>query len=260
MNRFGQQRAGPPGPGASGVEQRRSPAGTVFFRRMTAVLSVAGLIRLAAPGSVSAAPEPGASGPLVSATFAEAPGSPSPARQVEGTQADPISEHPLTRLRELYYAAVNEREAIGAGLEEIDRLRRDGYARPGSRRAAVLDAYAGAITTLRAKHGRWPLDRLRHLNSGLGVLDSAVADAPDAVEVRYLRLMSCYYLPGILGRGSSVRDDFQALARLLPDAAGEFPAELYRAILTFVVENGDVEPSRRAALESALRSLHTDSG
>lgn len=162
-----------------------------------------------------------------------------------------VIDHPLARLRELYFAAVEDRVAIDAALEEVEVLRDAGLARPGSRRAAVLDAYVGAITTLRAKHGRWPPDRLRHLNDGLARLDRAVSDAPDVAEIRYLRLMSCYYLPGILGRGSTVREDFAALARLLPRASPEFPPELYRAMVAFVIEHGELDAGSEATLEAA---------
>lgn len=173
--------------------------------------------------------------------------------------AVPATDHPLSRLRELYYAAVQDRAAIDMAMEEVEALREAGRARTGSRRAAVLDGYVGALTTLRAKHGRWPPNRLRNLNDGLDILDQAVADAPDVVEIRYLRLMSCYYLPGILGRGGTVQEDFEALTRLLPDASAEFPPRLYRTIISFVVEHAELDHSDRAALEAAARQSHLDS-
>jgi hypothetical protein len=108
--------------------------------------------------------------------------------------------------------------------------------------------------TLRAKHGTWPPSRLRHLREGLSILDGAVAARPDEAEVRYLRLLSCYYLPGILGRGRSVREDFAALARLLPEARHDFPPELYAAMVRFVLENGGPSPPQRAALLAALEA------
>lgn len=229
--------------------------------RAAATAAMVSLICLAEPGSATASLAKKAQPPT---------GIPSPhgvevlRSHATGAAAMPVAQqataHPLTRLRKLYYSAVDDRESIGAALAEIDRLRAAGQARTGSRHAALLDAYRGAVTTLRAKHGRWPPDRLRHLNNGLRQLDNAIADAPDVVEIRYLRLMSCYYLPGVLGRGSSVREDFDALARLLPGAADEFPAELYRAIISFVLEHGDPGASQRAALEAAVRASYSNAG
>ena len=155
----------------------------------------------------------------------------------------------LELVRHLYMDAVESERAIPRGISEVDRQRsaaRDGKV------AATLAAYRGAFTLLRAKHGTWPPDRLRHTRRGLAVLDSVIAAHPEHAEARYLRLMSCYYLPRILGRGWSVRDDFAALARLLPAIRTEYPPELYHAIVQFVLRNGSPTPAQRAALQAAL--------
>ncbi|HEX2081166.1 MAG TPA: hypothetical protein VHG08_25915, partial [Longimicrobium sp.] len=131
----------------------------------------------------------------------------------------------------------------------VERLRsatRDAHVR------TTLMAYAGAFTTLRAKHGTWPPDRLRHMRGGLAVLDSVITAHPDHPEARYLRLMSCYYLPRVLGRGWSVREDFAALARLLPSVRGDYPPDLYLSIARFVMEHGRPSPAQRAALQASL--------
>jgi hypothetical protein len=164
------------------------------------------------------------------------------------TPAAARDSDPLTRIRQLYLAAVQKESAIVQGLETIDGLRAAGIG--GSDVDAVLMAYRGSLVTLRAKHAVWPPTRLRHLRDGLDILDDVVARYPENAEVRYLRLMSCYYLPGILGRGWSVREDFEALARLLPAARHGYPPELYHAIVTFVRENGDLAPELRESLDA----------
>jgi hypothetical protein len=157
----------------------------------------------------------------------------------------------MERVRELYFAAVQSSEALDRAEREVSRR-----LEPGPRRVvqeeAVLTAYRGALRTLRAKHGRWPPARLRDLQEGLATLDAVIAEHPHLTEARYLRLMSCYYLPSILGRSGSVREDFTALARLLPGSRSEFSAELYAAVASFVLENGDLPSALRAPLESSL--------
>nr|ANY58079.1 hypothetical protein [uncultured bacterium] len=157
----------------------------------------------------------------------------------------------LEQVRHLYYEAVQSERAIARGLAEVERQR--AHARD-ERVRATLTAYVGAFTLLRAKHGVWPPDRLRHTRNGLAVLDSLIAAHPDHAEARYLRLMSCYYLPGILGRGWSVRDDFAALARLLPSLRAQYPPDLYRAIVQFVLQKGSPTREQRTALEASLRA------
>lgn len=155
----------------------------------------------------------------------------------------------LELVRHLYMDAVESGRAIPRGMAEVDRQR---AAARGGNAAATLAAYRGAFTLLRAKHGSWPPDRLRHTREGLAVLDSVIAEHPDHAEARYLRLMSCYYLPRILGRGWSVRDDFAALSRLLPSVREQYPPDLYRAIVDFVLANGQPTTAQRAALQAAL--------
>lgn len=156
----------------------------------------------------------------------------------------------LDDLREMFLAAVEDPDAIDRGLSEVAALR----AAAGEEAAepATLMAYQGAFIALRAKHGSWPPARLRHLNEGLELLDAAVALAPRDVEARYLRLLTCFYLPRLFGRQPTVDNDFDALAILLPQAAHSFPSELYRTMTRFVLAEGDPTAEQQQALREAI--------
>jgi hypothetical protein len=168
------------------------------------------------------------------------------------------SQETMDRVRHLYLAAVHDERAIDRGLRAIAELRAGAASGPGSASDGVLSAYEGALVTLRAKHGLWPPARLRHLRDGLGMMDRAVAAHPHDPEIRYLRLMSCYYLPGMLGRTDSVREDFAALARLLPAARDDYPPDLYGSIVRFVLENGGIAQRDRGPLEMAIGAAGDD--
>lgn len=155
----------------------------------------------------------------------------------------------LQTLRELFLRAVEDETVIDPALELVEEIR-DGDG-PGVDSSTLL-AYEGALTSLRAKHGVWPHRRLHHLQAGLSRLDDAVATAPGNVEARYLRLLTCYYLPGIFGRDYTVRADFEALGILLPSARGLFPPDLFRTMTGFVIEEGDLPAARQRELELSL--------
>ncbi len=155
----------------------------------------------------------------------------------------------LEPIRHIYLEAVTHAPAIDRGLEVITALEPEAGSDQG---AALISAYRGALITLRAKHGSWPPTRLRHMLEGLAHLDAAVTAFPDHPEIRYLRLMSCFYLPGILGRNWSVREDFGALPALLPQVRDDYPSDLFVAITSFVLENGAITASDRQRLEAAL--------
>jgi hypothetical protein len=164
------------------------------------------------------------------------------------TPADPD----LARIRQMYLQAVSEPSAIDRAVREIQRVRAAHRVHGGSALDATLTGYTGALITLRAKHGVWPATRLRHVREGLKILDDVVAEHPRNAEVRYLRLMSCYYLPSIFGRTASVREDFAALSQLLPEVREEYPPEAYVAIVDFVLTHGSPTPEQRGKLERAL--------
>jgi hypothetical protein len=155
----------------------------------------------------------------------------------------------LARLRSIYLAAVQDESEIATGLRTVEEIR---AATKSPHTHATLSAYEGALITLRAKHAFWPGAKLRHLREGLAILDSVIVANPAHAEARYLRLMSCYYLPGLLGRGWSVREDFAALGRLLPDVGSEYPPDLIAAVTHFVLKHGDLPSAQRRTLETLL--------
>ena len=158
---------------------------------------------------------------------------------------------PIDGIRADYLAAVTDERAVASGLSRVESLR----ASPDwtrDRLRTTIEAYEGALITLRAKHATWPPTKLHHLRHGLAILDGVVTRDPEHLETRYLRLMSCYSLPRALGRRASVAEDFAALARLLPSARGEYPPDHYRAIVTFVLQKGSLSAPEQARLQASL--------
>ena len=150
----------------------------------------------------------------------------------------------LDRLRTYYVEAVEDESA----LEEAEALiEAEGRADPTTR------AYEGALIVLKAKHAFWPHRKVHYLREGLDMLDALVEAHPEEVEIRYLRLLSCYFIPSFFGRDWSVREDFAALSRGLPDAADRFPADLFDVMVRFVLEHGSPEAHHRERLAALLR-------
>jgi 15-cis-phytoene synthase len=146
----------------------------------------------------------------------------------------------------LWVRAVDDAASVQAGLDAIAGLRE---AVGGEGTALLLQGYEGSFLALRAKHGGGPRARLRNLRDGFELMDRAVAQDPAAAELRYIRLMSGFYLPVIFGRRGAVQEDLAALARLLPASRASFPPELFPVVVEFVLEHGTHGPAERARLE-----------
>ncbi len=148
----------------------------------------------------------------------------------------------LDALRESYLAATRDRDEIARGLQRITRSGRTDPEALG---------YRAAFEALKAKYAFWPTQKMQHLNAALPALDRLVGRNPRNVEVRYLRLLSCYFLPGFLGRKQTVQEDFSALADILPEARGQYPPTLYRQMAGFVLKHGRLGAAQRDGLAAA---------
>jgi hypothetical protein len=157
-----------------------------------------------------------------------------------------IDSEMISRLRSLYVEAGDRREAIDEAAKLLAGLTADDRAEP------LIEAFDSAFEIARAKHAFWPFSKLKHVRRGLPVLDRLVEEYPDDVEIRFLRLVSCYYMPGIMGRKGSVREDFAVLIDLLPASRDVFPESWFRRMVIFELQDPDITTEQRANLEELL--------
>ena len=208
------------------------------------------LSKAAAFGAAVAVAVPAVAAPAVAQDATH--GQPAPAVDMVRVDARPsvVVDRAFHRIGELWIQGVDEEAAVEAGLAAVTalRVRLDP---PVPAQDRLLRAYRGSFLALRAKHGGWPRERLRNVRAGFELMDAVVAEAPDDVAVRYVRLMSGFYLPGLFGRGDEVAADMAALIRLLPEARDRLPAELYPEVVAFVLEHGDLSEEQHAALQAA---------
>lgn len=164
----------------------------------------------------------------------------------------------LRKLRALYAASVHDASLLPAARDAVAAAQSVGGSEAinnpseGSRDwAALALGYRGALDVVEARHASWPPARLKALNRGLARLDDAVRRAPEDADLRYLRLTSTYYLPVLLRRDDRVREDFKALAALLPRVSGAYPAEWYVPVADFVLGNAPLTRDERNRLRAA---------
>jgi hypothetical protein len=159
----------------------------------------------------------------------------------------------MERVRAMYFLSVDEK---GWGERAADTLEALGTRIPVDGEVeAILQAYGGALEVVRAKHSRWPPNKLKYLNRGAAVLDSLVDENPGNLEIRYLRLASYWFLPGFLRRDDSTAADLKALAADLPDHPQAFSPVVYRGVVRFLLETGALAGSDRERLSQALNGF-----
>jgi hypothetical protein len=153
-------------------------------------------------------------------------------------------------VRAMYFLSVEEGDWVDIAKDSLSLLM--GIANPETPEEATIQGYRGAIEVVRAKHSRWPPNKLKYLNQGAAILDFLVEAYPNDLELRYLRLASYRFLPFFLSREESVAEDLQILVEDLPRKPEVFSPTIYRAVLSFVLESGELEEVDRIRFEQAM--------
>jgi hypothetical protein len=158
----------------------------------------------------------------------------------------------LARIRAMYFLSVEEKDWANRTKDSLRAIRDE--IPEGTEESVTFLAYRGALEVVRAKHARWPGNKLNHLERGAEILDGLVEREPANLEVRYLRLASYMFLPFFLKREDSVTSDLESLVTGLPSHPGAFSPAVYRAVVQFVLDNGGLDEADRDRLEAALPS------
>lgn len=155
----------------------------------------------------------------------------------------------LSRLRVHYALSVVEEEHVERALSEIERIRVLGGAAVSS---SLLEGYTGALRVVSGKHAFWPHQKLSRVKEGLELLDDCIAEEPHDVELRYLRLVSTFYLPFFFKRGDSAAADLKAVVSLLQKPDEAQPDDVLVPALDFVLQKADLDPELRARFTGML--------
>ena len=160
------------------------------------------------------------------------------------------AQRQLETLRAMYFLSVESgnwndraRDSVGVFRSAIQ---------PETRAAVTLEAYAGALEVVRAKHSRWPPNKIKYLNAGAAILDDLVERYPDNLEVRYLRYASYRFLPFFLRRDESVSSDLDTLVRDLPSRPETFSPTVYDGVVRFILANSSLGAEDKSRLERTL--------
>lgn len=100
---------------------------------------------------------------------------------------------------------------------------------------AVIEAYSGSLDLLEAGRSWQVWNQHALTQRGLTELDEAVKQAPENLEVRFIRAATTWHLPFFFHRRQQAEDDFTRIAPRAEDAArqGLLPAPMAAAALNY---------------------------
>ena len=139
-------------------------------------------------------------------------------------------ETQFQQARSLYYqGSYGDRSAASKGDKLFSKLYKD------APRDARVKAYYGSERLLEAAHTWAPWKKYSLSKEGIQLLDSAVEGAPNDLEVRFVRAVTTYNLPGFFGRRKQSEQDFGYLSTRVAGAAkdGKLESSIAASALLF---------------------------
>lgn len=120
--------------------------------------------------------------------------------------ANPQGQLSVTYMRIAYDQAIRNETAAREFLEKLAPEQGD-----------VALGYKGAVTMVMAKHVFSPYKKLSWFNSGKALLEKAISNSPQQVELRYLRLTIQCNTPSFLSYNGNIRSDISFMINALAD-------------------------------------------
>lgn len=150
----------------------------------------------------------------------------------------------LDNIRESYVAGVENETKLESLHEYLDRLKK---------KAPIHTAYLGACEGLLAKHHWNPYKKVAFLKQAGKTLQSAVEEAPQNIEIRFLRFSMQHYIPEFLGQSKELEKDRSAIVKYFNTPENKTLGEKTRqTIARFMIESKRCSAEEERLFKSTL--------
>lgn len=110
----------------------------------------------------------------------------------------------------------------------------------------LLSGYAGGVTMLMAKYTSNPISKMQYFKEGKKLLESAIENNKNDIELRFLRFAIQENLPGILGYNANLEEDKNYIMKYLPMLDKR---ELKKAIAEYLAKSERTSEKEKQNLE-----------
>lgn len=109
----------------------------------------------------------------------------------------------------------------------------------------LMCGYTGCVTMLKAKYCVNPFSKLEYYKDGKQMLEDAIAQNKNNIELRFLRLAIQENLPAMLGYNENIEEDMNYILKYLPILELR---ELRKAIATYLIKSERTDEKQKASL------------
>ncbi len=149
----------------------------------------------------------------------------------------------LDTLRFLYFEEWVEKCGAEKLVEYTDGLDKDAL--------PVFKAYRGAGLATTANCTSWPLSKISRFNDGKKLLEGAIQEMPESLEIRFLRYTIQKNIPSFLGYDNLEDDREFVMDRLTLRLKSGNKDDLDVRILKYLLDSGEFTREQILELESA---------
>lgn len=151
--------------------------------------------------------------------------------------------------RELFYESVQKSDKIDDAFDVFNEIARD------ERYNGIALTYLGALTALKGKYAFSPISKYRLVLKGLKMMDEGVSVRPDNMEARFIRGMTCYYLPFFFKRKDTAIDDFKVILKQLEQSYDQYDSSIVMNVTSFLLENLELSREEKESLKNIQKSI-----
>jgi hypothetical protein len=140
-------------------------------------------------------------------------------------------EDKMIQARQLFYQSVENSETIEEAITQFKEIAKN------KTYEGLALTYIGALNALKGKFAFLPITKYLHVKKGLDLMDEGIAKSPGNIEARFIRGITCHYLPFFFKRKKTARHDFKIVVKQLSTDYILFDAQIVLNISDFLLEN-----------------------
>ena len=140
----------------------------------------------------------------------------------------------IIEARKLFYQSVENSKTIKKTIKIFKEIEKN------KEYEGLALTYIGALNALKGKFSFFPLSKYRHVIKGLKLMDQGIDKSPNDIEARFIRAMTCYYLPFFFKRKKTALNDFKVIITLLNSSYQRYDVQLITDVINFISENIDL--------------------
>jgi hypothetical protein len=160
----------------------------------------------------------------------------------------------LSQARQLFYQSVENSKTIEKAKALFEEIGKD------QEYEGLTLTYIGALTALKGKFAFFPITKYRHAVKGLKLMDQGILKNPSNIESRFIRGMTCYYLPFFFKRKKTAQSDFKMIVNNLNNEYHRYDPEVIKDVTAFILENIELNAEEKEIVASIQNSIKNNEG